>query len=123
MTTFAAELHRLLSASGLSQYQLARRTRYDHSYISRLLSGARLPSRETVERLAAALGLDPAEHSRLLAAAGFAPTSVEALLAEVPECGALYEYLRDPAVPDERRQAVRAAVRSLLVVAKGAMAA
>lgn len=68
---FGATLRHYRERLHLSQSTLARRAGYDHSYQSRLESGARMPTREAVERLAAALALEPGERDALLHAAGF----------------------------------------------------
>lgn len=60
----------------LSQAQLALRAGFDHTLVSRLESGKRDPSRETVLRLASALGLSATERHDLLLAAGFLPFDV-----------------------------------------------
>jgi transcriptional regulator with XRE-family HTH domain len=59
----------------LSQSKLAELACFDHSYVSRLESGARMPTRDAVERLAEALGVSDAERRDLLQHAGFAPVS------------------------------------------------
>ena len=69
----------------LSQSELAERAGFDHSYVSRLECGIRMPSFETVLDLAAALELSEADTDRLLIAAHFPPNSrrMQALLAAV----------------------------------------
>ena len=75
--TFAATLAALRRGRDLSQYDLARVADYDHSYISRLESGDRDPLRDTVDALAAALALTPAERVVLHVAAGFIPAELD----------------------------------------------
>lgn len=55
---------------GISQNQLATRTRLDHSFISRVESGERDMSRSHIPALAAVLDMHPDE---LLIAAGYLP--------------------------------------------------
>jgi transcriptional regulator with XRE-family HTH domain len=54
--SFTAWLQQRLAASRLSQRQLADKAGVDHSTISRLLNGARMPSLRTATSLALALG-------------------------------------------------------------------
>ena len=56
----------------VSQSKLAERAQLDHSYVSRLESGVRTPTRDAVDRLAAALMVGPEDRDALLRAAGFA---------------------------------------------------
>ena len=64
--------------AGLSQVRLAELAGLDRSFLNRLESGQRCPSRMVVLRLARALGLDERDRAALLFAAGYAP--VRALL-------------------------------------------
>lgn len=57
----------------LSQAHLAERAGFDHSYVSRLESGARAPTRETVTAISDAMALSRAGQARLMVAAGFLP--------------------------------------------------
>lgn len=78
---FGAELRRMRCEHRLSQSRLADRASLDHSYISRLESGARVePSRDTIEALADAMELTPDERMRLLVASGFVPDDARELL-------------------------------------------
>jgi ribosome-binding protein aMBF1 (putative translation factor) len=52
------EVRRLREAAGLSQMELARRIRSTQPAIARLEAGGVAPTIETLERIAAALGLD-----------------------------------------------------------------
>ncbi len=85
--SFTACLNRLLSRSGLSLSQLARRSWLDISYVSRLVhlecdplnprlgdrADSRRPSRDTVIRLGLAMRLSMEDMDELLLAAGYAP--------------------------------------------------
>lgn len=62
-------LHR--TRQELSQSRLAVMTGLSHGFISRLESGTRMPDRETVAELAAALQLTPSEAAHLFWTAGF----------------------------------------------------
>jgi transcriptional regulator with XRE-family HTH domain len=57
-TTFATRLQEHREKAGLSQYALAKRSGLSKQAISRLEMGEREPSWDTVQRLAAALGVD-----------------------------------------------------------------
>ena len=61
------------SAAKLSQTQLAKKCGFDHSYVSRLESGSRTPTRDAVDRLVNELDLDRYDRTRFIAAAGFMP--------------------------------------------------
>jgi transcriptional regulator with XRE-family HTH domain len=69
--SFGAVLAQLRTARGLSQSKLAEWSEFDHSYLSRLESGAREPSRDAVERLASAMNATPEERAMLMESAGF----------------------------------------------------
>jgi transcriptional regulator with XRE-family HTH domain len=78
--TFGALLTAYRRRAGLSQSKLAERADLDTSYVSRLSTGDRVPSRETVEALATALDLTDAETNQLRQAAGFLPSDPAGLL-------------------------------------------
>lgn len=67
--------------TGLSQAKLAEKAGFDHSYVSRLESGARMPTRDAVERLAKAINMGQSDTNQLLHAAGFS-TVTPAMLSE-----------------------------------------
>lgn len=78
--TFGAILKQLREPRRISQSKLALAAGFDHSYVSRLESGARKPAREAVDQLADALNATPAERDQLLTSAGFAvPVDATAL--------------------------------------------
>jgi transcriptional regulator with XRE-family HTH domain len=56
--TFAARLQEAIDGVGLTPYALAKRARLSKQAVSHLLAGGGQPNWETVQRLAAALGLD-----------------------------------------------------------------
>ena len=58
---FGGLLKAMREARRISQSKLAERADFDHSYVSRLESGARMPTRDAVERLASALTLAQSE--------------------------------------------------------------
>lgn len=72
-TGFHALLRSYRLRAGLSQVRLAELAGIDRSFLNRLESGQRRPSRMVVLRLARALGLDERDRAALLFAAGYAP--------------------------------------------------
>jgi transcriptional regulator with XRE-family HTH domain len=104
---FGVLLKRVREARRVSQSKLAERAEFDHSYVSRLESGARMPTREAVERLARAMDLAQNEQDALLAAAGFLPRDVASLLSDEPVIGEVLDLLQDDAVPVEYRDNMR----------------
>ena len=104
---FGVLLKRVREARRVSQSKLAERAEFDHSYVSRLESGARMPTREAVERLARALDLPQNEQDGLLAAAGFLPRDVASLLSDEPVIGEVLDLLQNDAVPVEYRDNMR----------------
>ena len=110
---FGVQLKILREGRRVSQSKLAERADFDHSYVSRLESGARMPTRDAVERLAAALQVSQGEEDALLAAAGFLPRDVSSLLSEEPVVGEVLGLLQDDAVPAEYRDNMRQVLRLL----------
>ncbi len=110
---FGAVLKRFRESRRVSQSKLAERADFDHSYVSRLESGARMPTREAVERLAEALQLDQNSRDALLAAAGFLPRDVASLLSDEPVVGAVLDLLQNEAVPSEYRNSMRQVLQLL----------
>lgn len=112
-TRFATVLKGLREQAAVSQSKLAERAGFDHSYVSRLESGSRTPTREAVEQLAKALGADASSEDELLAAAGFLPRELSSLLTEEPEVSAVLGLLQDDRLPSELRQMIREQLRLL----------
>lgn len=104
---FGALLKGLRETRRVSQSKLAERAEFDHSYVSRLESGSRMPTREAVERLATALELSQTEQDALLASAGFLPRDVSSLLSDEPVIGEVFGLLQNDAVPAEYRENMR----------------
>ena len=126
-TDFGNLLKSLREKNGVSQSKLAERAYFDHSYVSRLESGARMPTREAVDRLGTAMNLDPSELDALLASAGFLPKDVSSLLSAEPALGEVLEVLQDETVPSEFRENMRNMLRVMVqqarVVVNGGVAA
>lgn len=72
-TTFAARLKRWREHRGFSQLALAGQADISQRHLSFLELGRASPSRDMVDRLAAALDIPFRQHNALLLAAGFAP--------------------------------------------------
>lgn len=118
-TRFSQTLKGLREEARVSQSKLAERAGFDHSYVSRLESGTRTPTREAVEQLALALGAGPGAQDELLAAAGFLPRELGSLLTEEPELSELLSILRGDHVPGEVQRLIREHLR--LLAAQGRM--
>jgi transcriptional regulator with XRE-family HTH domain len=110
---FGIMLKRYRERYGVSQSKLAERAEFDHSYVSRLESGARMPTREAVDRLGQAMKLTHAELDSLLASAGFLPRDVTSLLSSEPVIGEVLVLLQDDTVPPEYRENMRQVLRLL----------
>lgn len=72
--TYADLLSEAMARAGLSQMRLAARAGINHGYVSRILSGDRMPSLGMVKQLADGLNLPPGDpiRSAMLTSAGFA---------------------------------------------------
>ncbi|HYH13395.1 MAG TPA: helix-turn-helix transcriptional regulator [Thermomicrobiales bacterium] len=70
-TTFPRLLQALRMERGWTKADLAKRSKFDPSTITRLEQGSREPERETVIQLADAMALTAADRDRLLAACGY----------------------------------------------------
>lgn len=113
MSTFGPELKRHREAARLSQTRLADLAGFDHSYVSRLESGTRQPTREAIGRLASALAVTGPDYDRMLAAAGFLPNDPLIMLAEEPSVRAVLHLLSDDTVLPQYRQSVRSILTAL----------
>ena len=120
-TEFGKLLKTLREQHGVSQSKLAERADFDHSYVSRLESGARMPTREAVDRLGQAMSLEDVQLDSLLASAGFLPRDVSSLLSAEPALGEVLEMLQDEAVPSEFRENVRNMMRIMVQQARYAV--
>lgn len=108
---FGATLKRYREARRVSQSKLAERAGFDHSYVSRLESGARTPTRDAVQQLAEALGLERQQQDELLASAGFLPQEVSSLLSSEPEITEVLALLQSSSMPEDYRQTMRQVLR------------
>jgi transcriptional regulator with XRE-family HTH domain len=121
MTEFGQLLKALRERRGVSQSKLAERADFDHSYVSRLEGGARMPTRDAVDRLGQALGLGESERDALLASAGFLPRDVTNLLSSEPVLGEVLDLLKNEQVPSEYRENMRQVLHLLAQQARFAM--
>jgi transcriptional regulator with XRE-family HTH domain len=116
MTTisFAMTLRDMRDRRRLSQSRLAEAAGFDHSYVSRLESGSRMPTRDAVSKLAEAMHLEDGDRDALLASAGFMPGRIENLFANEPVLSEVLGLLQNRSIPAEVRDDVRHMI-SLLV--------
>ena len=115
---FAEALRACRESARVSQSRLAEAAGFDHSYVSRLESGQRAPTREAVIKLADALGLSAEQRDSLLTAAGFMPQRGESLLADEPVLSEVFQLLQSQEVPDVVRQNVRQMLHLLVTQAR-----
>jgi len=112
-TDLGALLKSLREKRDVSQSKLAERAGFDHSYISRLEGGRRMPTRDAVHRLGEAMDLLQPQLDSLLAAAGYLPRDVSSLLSSEPAIGEILDLLQDKTVPMEFRDNLRQILRLL----------
>ena len=107
--TFAETLRRIRMMHKLSQVKLATRAKCEHSYISRLESGSRHPTRDQVDRLVLAIGARDTERYELLTSAGyFCDLVIEHDLL------ALNDMLQDQRIDAAYRDSMRNTIKSLV---------
>jgi transcriptional regulator with XRE-family HTH domain len=109
--TFGSTLKKFREARRVSQSKLAERAGFDHSYVSRLESGARTPTRDAVQQLSQALELERVQQDELLASAGFLPREVSSLLSGEPEITEVLGLLQNNQVPEAYRESMRQVLR------------
>jgi len=110
---FGVTLKRFREGRRVSQSKLAERAGFDHSYVSRLESGARTPTRDAVQQLSQALELERVHQDELLASAGFLPSEISSLLSGEPEITEVLGLLQNQQVPEAYRNSMRQVLRSL----------
>lgn len=110
---FGVTLKKYRETLRVSQSKLAERAGFDHSYVSRLESGARTPTRDAVEQLSRALELERVEQDELLASAGFLPKEISSLLSGEPEITEVLGLLQNNQVPEAYRDSMRQVLRLL----------
>lgn len=97
----------------MSQSRLAKLAGCNHSFVSRLESGGRLPHREMLEAFCRVLRLTDAQRADLTSAFGFLPDDVALLLETEPEVARLYRALTGDRTPEDVKQAVRQSLASV----------
>jgi transcriptional regulator with XRE-family HTH domain len=110
---FGVTLKQFREARCVSQSKLAERAGFDHSYVSRLESGARTPTRDAVQQLSQALELERVQQDELLASAGFLPREISSLLSGEPEITEVLGLLQNNQVPEAYRDSMRQVLRLL----------
>lgn len=110
---FGVTLKQFRENRRVSQSKLAERAGFDHSYVSRLESGARTPTRDAVQQLAQALELEGQQQDELLASAGFLPGEISSLLSGEPEITEVLGLLQNNQMPDAYRDSMRQVLRLL----------
>jgi transcriptional regulator with XRE-family HTH domain len=108
----------------VSQKLLAEASGYDHSYVSRIESSLRMPSRSVLLRFAASLRLDAAETDVLLLAYGYAPDSpllanLAAALVACEERAALIDAVLTVAALTARLEGVNVAAETKRALVEG----
>lgn len=113
-STFADTLRRYRQQARFSQSRLASYAGFDHSYVSRLESGTRTPTRSAVVALGKAMQLPSVDMDCLVASAGYMPGQVESLLAAEPVIGEAFAVLRDMSVAEDAKDDLRASIALLI---------
>ena len=121
--TFGDVLSEARITRQLSQSRLAQEAGFDHSYISRLEAGKRMPSRAAVLTLAEVMTLARTDLDRLLVAAGYRPTDDSNLIADEPALAEALRLLRDPRLPETTRASFRQMMSLLVQQLSAAVAA
>jgi transcriptional regulator with XRE-family HTH domain len=112
-----ALLRRYRDARRWSQQRCAVECDLDGSLISRLENGSREPTRETLAKLAAGLGLTLAERDALFVSAGFLPQGLSVDDAGMALALAAWRALSDTSRDDATREALSTLFRSALTLA------
>lgn len=110
---FGSTLKKFRESRRVSQSKLAERAGFDHSYVSRLESGARTPTRDAVQQLSIAMELEEIQQDELLASAGFLPREISSLLSGEPEITEVLSLLQNNHVPEAYRDSMRQVLRLL----------
>lgn len=119
--TFGDMLCEFRECRGMSQVEMGRRAGLTDGHASRLESGTRNPTRETVNALADALGVNTYDRNVLLLCAGFAAPAVQ--FPDEPVITELAAVLRDREIPEAVREDIRAWVRATVRMAQRAAVA
>lgn len=115
MTKFGCLLKQLREKRLLSQSGLADLAECDHSYVSRLEAGSRMPTKEFIHRFVFAMELEEFDSDRLLIAAGFMPSCTASILADEPILAQIFGRLSDHSLPHACRDTLRFGMELLLI--------
>jgi transcriptional regulator with XRE-family HTH domain len=118
---FGPLLKSLRERRGISQSKLAAKAEFDHSYMSRLEGGARMPTRDAVDRIGEAMDLSEGEHDMLLAAAGFLPRDFNAIISSEPILAEIFYVLQDSTVPEDYKKRFRQTLQLMAEMARQAV--
>lgn len=122
MSDFGTAFRTLRLRLGLSQSAFAEAIQCDHSYVCRVESGARIPTREFVELAAAELRLTPDETNALLIAGGWLPDDLASMLDDAALV-TLHRALRHPDLPEDLVAGLRNQVQGIAMLAAVAVGA
>lgn len=115
MTDFYDQLRIARERAGLSQVKLGMLAGYNHSYVSRLEGGSRMPTRDAVVNLAAAMGCDELQTDTLLMAADYLPNNPQNMLRQEPIVWEAFTLLTSGGLPsdvgNDMRSALKLAIR------------
>ena len=109
-------LRRYRDARNWSQQRCADACELDGSLISRLENGSREPTRETLAKLAAGLGLGLGERDALFVSAGFLPQGLAADDAGLALALAVWRALSEEGRSAAEREALRAIIGGALTL-------
>lgn len=110
-------LLQLRTERGLGQKQVAELAAIDNSTLSRLESGGRGVSRETLDRLCDVLALDRRQRLKVMVAAGFLSDEMARVLADA-DLSRLGNLITDPAVDPEDAARLRQFITLALAYAE-----
>lgn len=113
MTEFSNMLKALRKKHGVSQNLASERSGYDKSFISRLESDERKPTREAILRLSEATGMTPDETDALLLTANFMPVQAKSMLNN-PELARLDDLIAT--APADKQEWAKDSVQDMIAV-------
>ena len=96
----------------ISQKKLSIQAGRDHSFVSRLESGGRFPSIDTVEAIIVARDLDKIQADRLKASAGFSGQG-NTIHYDEDAMLSINAILRNPDMPEDTKEKIRAVLHAL----------
>lgn len=109
--SFGAVLREIRTAHRLSQERLAGLAGIDHGFVSKIESGQRFPSPDTLSDLARSLRLTPEERQRLYDAHGTIEHPIDG--SRYPELARIVDYLENPRGDAECKEVLRSTITNL----------